>query len=285
MTSFSSLEHLNSNNSPFKFNAKELDEETGNYYYGARYYDPKFSIWLSVDPLAELMPEWSSYAYTFNNPVNFTDPTGMVPRNPIKEIISKKSTGNLGTFNVNSFHDMTPASNQRWEGSSLEISKTRDVSSKVGAILGVENEFNRSASLKGSATVGVYINDKGEEVNDISKASKLILTMAFYEETIEILDDIVVDSKVNVRESTTTFIFDIVDGENIMYDDSFREEKSYRVDSDKASNSLFILAEQLKNENREMLDLSEKRIEARRLNNQGEAEFLDLIRETNQRMD
>ena len=45
-------EHLNSNNSPFRFNAKELDEETGNYYYGARYYDPKFSIWISVDPLA-----------------------------------------------------------------------------------------------------------------------------------------------------------------------------------------------------------------------------------------
>jgi RHS repeat-associated protein len=33
-------EHLNSNNSPFRFNAKELDEETGYYYYGARYYDP-----------------------------------------------------------------------------------------------------------------------------------------------------------------------------------------------------------------------------------------------------
>ena len=72
-------EHLNSNNSPFRFNAKELDEETGNYYYGARYYNPKWSIWLSVDPLAELMPEWSSYAYTFNNPVNYVDPTGMIP--------------------------------------------------------------------------------------------------------------------------------------------------------------------------------------------------------------
>ncbi|SDX31441.1 RHS repeat domain-containing protein [Aequorivita viscosa] len=34
-------EHLNSNNSPYKFNAKELDAETGNYYYEARYYDPK----------------------------------------------------------------------------------------------------------------------------------------------------------------------------------------------------------------------------------------------------
>ena len=36
----------------YKFNGKELDEETGFYYYGARYYNPKFSIWLSVDPLA-----------------------------------------------------------------------------------------------------------------------------------------------------------------------------------------------------------------------------------------
>ncbi|WP_244877497.1 RHS repeat-associated core domain-containing protein [Flavobacterium subsaxonicum] len=34
-------EHLNSNNSPFKFNGKGFDEETGNYYYSARYYDPK----------------------------------------------------------------------------------------------------------------------------------------------------------------------------------------------------------------------------------------------------
>jgi len=41
-------EHLNSTNSPFKFNGKERNEETGNYYYGARYYDPKLSISISV---------------------------------------------------------------------------------------------------------------------------------------------------------------------------------------------------------------------------------------------
>ncbi|MEO9954207.1 RHS repeat-associated core domain-containing protein [Nonlabens sp.] len=63
----------------FKFNGKELDSETGMYYYGARYYDPSLSIWMSVDPLAEKMPEWSSYAYAFNNPVMYTDPTGMAP--------------------------------------------------------------------------------------------------------------------------------------------------------------------------------------------------------------
>src|SRR5690606_6997043 len=72
-------EHLNSFNSPFKFNGKELDDETGNYYYGARYYNPKWSVWLSVDPLAEDYPSWSSYNYTFSNPIIYTDPTGMGP--------------------------------------------------------------------------------------------------------------------------------------------------------------------------------------------------------------
>ena len=70
-------EHLNSNNSPFRFNAKELDEATGNYYYGARYYNPKWSTWLSVDPLAEEAPGWTPYRYGFNNPINNIDPNGL----------------------------------------------------------------------------------------------------------------------------------------------------------------------------------------------------------------
>jgi len=43
---------------PYKFNAKELDSETGLYYYGARYYNPRLSIWYGVDPLGEKMPSW-----------------------------------------------------------------------------------------------------------------------------------------------------------------------------------------------------------------------------------
>ena len=34
----------------YKFTAKEQDEETGLYYYGARYLDAKYSRWLSADP-------------------------------------------------------------------------------------------------------------------------------------------------------------------------------------------------------------------------------------------
>ena len=48
----------------------------GNFYYGARYYDPKISGWLSVDPLARKYPELSPYTYVANNPINLVDPDG-----------------------------------------------------------------------------------------------------------------------------------------------------------------------------------------------------------------
>ena len=35
----------------YRFTGKELDPETGLYYYGARYYDPVLSRWISADPL------------------------------------------------------------------------------------------------------------------------------------------------------------------------------------------------------------------------------------------
>ena len=47
-------------NSAFRFNAKEYDEETGNYYYGARYYEPKSSVWMGVDALATKYPSMTS---------------------------------------------------------------------------------------------------------------------------------------------------------------------------------------------------------------------------------
>jgi RHS repeat-associated protein len=63
-------------NTPYKFNAKELDEETGLYYYGARYYTPEVSIWLSVDPLADKYPSMSAFMYCAGNPMRYIDPDG-----------------------------------------------------------------------------------------------------------------------------------------------------------------------------------------------------------------
>jgi RHS repeat-associated protein len=63
-------------NTPYLFTSKELDKETGMYYYGARYQDPKLGIFISVDPLAEKHPNYSSYNYVANNPINMIDPDG-----------------------------------------------------------------------------------------------------------------------------------------------------------------------------------------------------------------
>ncbi len=81
---------------PFKFNAKELDEDTGLYYYGARYYNPRLSIWYVVDPLAVYNPVMETefygdrqhnggvfflwnlnpYIYTYQNPIRYIDTNG-----------------------------------------------------------------------------------------------------------------------------------------------------------------------------------------------------------------
>lgn len=66
-------------NTPYLFTSKELDRETGMYYFGARYQDPKLGIFISVDPQAERSLNFSSYNYCFNNPVKFIDPDGEYP--------------------------------------------------------------------------------------------------------------------------------------------------------------------------------------------------------------
>jgi len=69
-------ERNNTWNTPYLFNAKELDEETGLYYYGARYYEPRISLWLTTDLSQEKYSNVSTYSYTHSNPINLIDPDG-----------------------------------------------------------------------------------------------------------------------------------------------------------------------------------------------------------------
>ena len=83
-------EHSNTQVTPYRFTGKELDEVTGLYYYGARYYDPRTSVWQSPDPILgqyiDGQPNGGIYApknlflygYAYNNPVTLSDPDGKV---------------------------------------------------------------------------------------------------------------------------------------------------------------------------------------------------------------
>ena len=80
-------ERNNTWNTPYLFNAKELDEETGMYYYGARYYEPRLSLWISVDPKAEKFSNMSPYAFCNDNPIFYVDIDGFEPTPYPKKIL------------------------------------------------------------------------------------------------------------------------------------------------------------------------------------------------------
>jgi RHS repeat-associated protein len=73
---------------PYTYTSRELDPESGLYYYRARYYDAITGRLLQDDPikgridprmLLLLGPlEESSYAFVQNNPVNLRDPSGLL---------------------------------------------------------------------------------------------------------------------------------------------------------------------------------------------------------------
>jgi RHS repeat-associated protein len=60
---------------PFQYTGRELDGETGLYYYRARYYDSNTGRFISADPL-EFGGGVNFYSYALNSPVNLRDPRG-----------------------------------------------------------------------------------------------------------------------------------------------------------------------------------------------------------------
>ena len=88
-------EHATSFESPWKFNGKELDSETGLYYYGARYYEPVLALWYGVDALAEKYPNMGGYVYCAGNPVKLVDPDG-------NDWVESENGGCVWNENVNS---------------------------------------------------------------------------------------------------------------------------------------------------------------------------------------
>jgi RHS repeat-associated protein len=81
---------------PFQYTGRELDSETGVYYYRARYYDPSAGRFLTEDPL-RFSSGINFYPYVSNSPVDLNDPTGQFPTSWHREMTYALALAILGT--------------------------------------------------------------------------------------------------------------------------------------------------------------------------------------------
>jgi len=90
-----SIQHLSCCGS---FTGKERDSESGNDYFGARYYASTMGRWTSPDPsnwgIDFYNPQtWNHYTYALNNPLRMIDPNGLWPTWVHKDIIERAFPG------------------------------------------------------------------------------------------------------------------------------------------------------------------------------------------------
>ncbi|MCG8386032.1 MAG: hypothetical protein MJA30_10850, partial [Cytophagales bacterium] len=82
----------------YRYVGKERDEETGLFYYGARYYSAWLGRFLNVDPLKDDYPQLTPFNYAGNKPITHIDigglqSTGDKKRNEDSFVERKFSTG------------------------------------------------------------------------------------------------------------------------------------------------------------------------------------------------
>ena len=169
---------------PFKFTGKERDEETGLYYYGARYLDPKTSRWLSTDPaLSEYVSgtekgeggiynqvNFNLYHYAGNNPIKYTDPTGAFDwdTNTIEsgDTLSK-ITDEYNTRNgTNYTYDEIAKANGIEDPNKIYVGNTLDFSSLLS-----EKTGETTLSEKSNNTLGDMLNSFERPIDDIGNLS------------------------------------------------------------------------------------------------------------------
>ena len=87
----------------FGYTGRELDTETGLYYYRARYYDSGLGRFISEDPVGFSAGDTNLYRYVNNSPTNWTDPTGTTISGWLDDALNGVDSFVAGFANVVSF--------------------------------------------------------------------------------------------------------------------------------------------------------------------------------------
>ena len=167
------------NVTPYKFNGKELDQETGYYYYGARYYDPSTALWFGTDPLAHKYPMNSPYVYCNGNPVKYVDPDGrdaIYIAFPNYRANGIPFTGHAGVLLINNKSGYTKYYEYgRYDTENKGIVRTVVVSNviigkngrpTIKSINNVMHQLSKKSGHGGDIEGAYIISDKFDEMND-----------------------------------------------------------------------------------------------------------------------
>jgi RHS repeat-associated protein len=158
-------ERNNTWNTPYLFYAKELDEETGLYYYGARYYDARTSVWLSADPLQEDFPNISSYAYVGNNPVKFVDLKGdsLIYHGDAQAVADLHNNHLGGYYNVT----VNPTTDEV----SMSAVSGKNPDNMTRSQREYYNKLNIVINGSGTTTINVVQNSEGILIGELASAT------------------------------------------------------------------------------------------------------------------
>lgn len=90
-----------------RYTSQVLDDETGLYYYNARYYDPQLGRFIQPDEVISALGDpqsYNRYSYVLNNPLKYTDPDGRAPQ--LSGLTYDATTGRiLGGYTYEKFGD------------------------------------------------------------------------------------------------------------------------------------------------------------------------------------
>lgn len=133
----------------YRFSGKERDDETGLYYFGARYYAAWLGRWISSDP-AGFVDGFNSYCYCSSNPISKRDLTGL----------EGERIYGLGPGFAEDIHSNTPEAKSR-----IEEALTGRIVEENGVLYQIERP---TLEWRGG-NIGWYFNAKASDISVIGE--------------------------------------------------------------------------------------------------------------------